>query len=395
MKSSGVFTTFLKLGLGSFGGPIAHLGYFREEFVARRRWLSEAEFAQLLAICQALPGPASSQLGFAVGLLRGGWAGGLLAFLGFTLPSALLMFGLALLAPRLEGALAASVVHGLKLVAVVVVAHGLWGMARSLLPDGPRSLLAALACGVMLAFGAAWLQLALIAAGALLGLALCRHVPALPGAGLQVAYGRGAGGVMLALFVAGLAAALALSGGGATLVSLAAAFYEAGALVFGGGHVVLPLLEQSTVASGWLVRDDFLAGYGAAQVVPGPMFSLSAYLGALVPTGQPPALGATVALLALFLPGLLLVAAVLPLWGSVARLRGAPAAIAGVNAVVVGLLAAALVGTVAPAGLKGPADVAIALGALALLLWKLVSLPWVVAAIVATTLVVQASAASL
>lgn len=390
-----LFLAFLRLGVTSFGGPIAHLGYFRDEFVARRRWLSETEFAQLLAICQALPGPASSQLGFAVGLLRGGWAGGLLAFLGFTLPSALLMFGLALLAPRLGGPLAASVVHGLKLVAVVVVAHGLWGMARSLLPDGPRALLAALACGAMLAFGAAWLQLALIAAGALMGLALCRHVPALPGAGLQVAYGRGAGGVMLALFVAGLAAALALSGAGASLASLAAAFYQAGALVFGGGHVVLPLLEQSTVASGWLVRDDFLAGYGAAQVVPGPMFSLSAYLGALVPTGQPPALGATVALLALFLPGLLLVAAVLPLWGSVARLRGAPAAIAGINAVVVGLLAAALVGTVAPAGLQGPADVAIALGALVVLLWKRVNLPWVVAAIVATTLVVQASAASL
>ncbi|MBY4596819.1 chromate efflux transporter [bacterium BD-1] len=395
MKSSGVFTTFLKLGLGSFGGPIAHLGYFRDEFVARRRWLDEAEFAQLLAICQALPGPASSQLGFAVGLLRGGWVGGLLAFLGFTLPSALLMFGLALLAPQLDGPLAASLVHGLKLVAVVVVAHGLWGMARSLLPDGPRALLAVLAGGAMLALGAVWLQLALIGAGAVLGLVLCRHVPPLPGAGLRVAYGRGAGWVMLALFLAGLAAALALSGGGATLAALAAAFYEAGALVFGGGHVVLPLLEQSTVASGWLAYDDFLAGYGAAQVVPGPMFSLSAYLGALVPTGQPPALGATVALLALFLPGLLVVAAVLPLWGSLARLRGAPAAIAGINAVVVGLLAAALVGTVAPAGLRGPADVAIALGALAVLLWKRVNLPWVVAAIVATTLVVQASAASL
>ena len=395
MRSSGVFTTFLKLGLVSFGGPIAHLGYFRDEFVARRRWLTEAEFAQLLAICQALPGPASSQLGFAVGLLRGGWAGGLLAFLGFTLPSALLMFGLALLAPRLDGPWAQAVVHGLKLVAVVVVAHGLWGMARSLLPDGPRALLGVLAFGAMTFFGGAWLQLALIGAGGVLGLVVCRHVPALPGSGLAVHHGRAAGGVMLALFALGLIAALVAGGGEASLASLAAAFYEAGALVFGGGHVVLPLLEQSTVASGWLAQEDFLAGYGAAQVVPGPMFSLAAYLGALTPTGEAPALGALVGLAAMFLPGLLLVAAVLPLWGGLARLRGASPAIAGINAVVVGLLAAALSGTVAPAGLQGPADVAIALVALAVLLWKRVNLLWVVAAIVATTLVVQASAGSL
>lgn len=390
-----LFATFLRLGLTSFGGPIAHLGYFREEFVVRRRWLSEAEYAQLLAICQALPGPASSQLGFAVGLLRGGGVGGLMAFLGFTLPSAGLMFGLALLAPRLDGPLALSVVHALKLVAVVVVAHGLWGMARSLLPDGPRALLGVLAFGAMTVSGLAWLQLALIGAGGLLGLVVCRHVPALPGAALAVGYGRGLGVLLLVLFAAGLAAALALAGGEASPASLAAAFYEAGALVFGGGHVVLPLLEQSTVASGWLARDEFLAGYGAAQVMPGPMFSLSAYLGALVPTGEAPALGAIVALLAMFLPGLLLVAALLPLWGGLARLRGAAAAIAGINAVVVGLLAAAFAGTVAPAGLQGPADVAIALAALGWLLWKRVNLLWVVAAIVATTLVVQASAGSL
>lgn len=390
-----LFLTFLRLGLTSFGGPIAHLGYFREEFVVRRKWLGEAEFAQLLAICQALPGPASSQLGFAVGLLRGGGWGGVLAFLGFTLPSALLMFGLALLAPRLDGGLAQAVVHGLKLVAVVVVTHGLWGMTRSLVPDGPRALLAVLALGVMLAFGAAWVQLALIGAGALLGVALCRHVAALPGGPLPVVYGKRAGGAMLVLFLAGLVAALMLSGGEASLVSLGAAFYEAGALVFGGGHVVLPLLEQSTVETGWLARDDFLAGYGAAQVVPGPMFTLSAYLGALAPTGEAPAWGALVALCAMFLPGLVLVAAVLPLWGGLARLRGAPAAIAGVNAVVVGLLAAALVGTVAPAGLQGPTDVVIALAALGLLLWKRWNLLWVVAGIVATTVLVQASSGSL
>ncbi|HEU0153345.1 MAG TPA: chromate efflux transporter [Arenimonas sp.] len=380
-----IFTTFLRLGLTSFGGPIAHLGYFREAFVVRRRWLTEAEFAQLLAICQALPGPASSQLGFAVGLLKGGWRGGLLAFLGFTLPSALLMFGLALLAPRLDGGLVAAGLHGLKLVAVVVVAHGLVGMARSLVPDAPRALLAALALAVMLAGGPAWRQLAVIAGGGLLGLWLCRGVPALPTAGLDVRHGRGAAWALLGLFLSGLLGALLLASGTASLASLAAAFYEAGALVFGGGHVVLPLLEQSMVGSGWLGDDAFLAGYGAAQAMPGPMFALSAYLGALVPTGASPALGATIALLAMFLPGLVLVAAMLPLWRSLAGRRWAPPAIAGINAAVVGLLAAALLGTVLPAGVRGPADAVIALAGLALMLWARVNVLWVVGAVVAAS----------
>ena len=383
-----LFTTFLRLGLTSFGGPIAHLGYFREEFVVRRRCLSEAEFAQLLAICQALPGPASSQLGFAVGLLKGGWRGGLLAFLGFTLPSALLMFGLALLAPRLDGPVAAAVLHGLKLVAVVVVAHGVVGMARSLAPDLPRALLAGLALMAMLAGGPAWGQLAVIGAGALLGLWLCRKVPALPDAALAVRHGRGAAWVLFALFAAGLLLALALVGGPASVPALGAAFYEAGALVFGGGHVVLPLLEQSTVDSGWLGEDAFLAGYGAAQALPGPMFALSAYLGALVPTGASPALGATVALLAMFLPGLLLVAALLPLWHSLASRRWAPPAIAGINAVVVGLLAAALVGTVLPAGVRGPADAVVAAAGLAVLMVARVNVLWVVAGVVGARVLV-------
>ena len=382
-----IFTVFLRLGLTSFGGPIAHLGYFREEFVVRRRWLTEAEFAQLLAICQALPGPASSQLGFAVGLLRGGWRGGLLAFLGFTLPSAMLMFGLAMLAPRLDGAAAAAAVDGLKLVAVVVVAHGLVGMARSLAPDLPRAVLAVLALAVMLAGGPAWRQLAVIAGGGLLGLWLCRSVPALPTAGLVVRHGRRAAYTLLGLSGLGLAAALWLAGGPASLATLAAAFYEAGALVFGGGHVVLPLLEQSTVESGWLQEDVFLAGYGAAQALPGPMFALSAYLGALVPTGASPAVGAAVALLAMFLPGLLLVAAMLPLWRSLASRRWAPPAIAGINAAVVGLLAAALVGTVLPAGVRGPVDAGVAVVGLAVLAFGRVSVLWVATGVVAVCVV--------
>lgn len=393
--SSGIFTTFLRLGLTSFGGPIAHLGYFREEFVVRRAWLSEAGFAQLLAIAQALPGPASSQLGFAVGLLRGGWTGGLLAFIGFTLPSALLLFGLALLAPRLEGPTAFAVLHGLKLVAVVVVAHGLAGMIRSLVPDLPRALLAGLALAVMLAGGPAWRQLAVIAAGGLLGLWLCRGVPRLPAEELAVGHGRRIAWMLLALFGVGLVLALLVAEGPASLIAIAGAFYEAGALVFGGGHVVLPLLEQSTVATDWIGRQDFLAGYGAAQAVPGPMFSLAAYLGALVPTGQLPVAGAAVALLAIFLPGLLLMAALLPLWSRLARQSWAPPAIAGINAAVVGLLAAAFLGIVLPAGVHGGGDAAVALLGLALLASGRVNVLWVVATVVATTVLLQASSASL
>lgn len=388
MRAS-LFFVFLRLGLSCFGGPIAHIGYFRDEFVRRRGWLSEAEFAQLLAICQALPGPASSQLGFAVGVLRGGWAGGLLAFLGFTLPSALLMGLLALLAPSPGGAAADGVLHGLKLVAVVVVAHGVVGMARALLPDGPRALIGVLAFGLMQAWGGAAAQLAVVGGGALLGLWWLRGIARLPTASLSVPYGPRTGLVLLGVFALVLGAAVAGAGAEPGLATLAAAFAQSGALVFGGGHVVLPLLEQATVATGWLSRDVFLAGYGAAQAVPGPMFSLAAYLGALVPTGQPGWLGGSVALLALFAPGLLLVAAMLPLWAGLARRTWAPALVAGVNAAVVGLLASALAGTVAPAGLRGPADVVLALGALGLLWATRLNLLVVVAVLVAASVALR------
>ena len=318
-----------------------------------------------------------------------------MAFIGFTLPSALLLFGLALLAPRLEGPTAIAVLHGLKLVAVVVVAHGLAGMIRSLVPDLPRALLAGLALVVMLAGGPAWRQLAVIAAGGLLGLWLCRGVPRLPADDLALGHGRRFAWALLALFGVGLVLALLAANESASLVSLAAAFYEAGALVFGGGHVVLPLLEQSTVATDWIGGQEFLAGYGAAQAVPGPMFSLAAYLGALVPTGQVPVAGAAVALLAIFLPGLLLMAALLPLWSRLARQAWAPPVIAGINAAVVGLLAAAFLGIVLPAGIHGGGDAAVALLGLALLASGRVNVIWVVATVVATTVVLQASSASL
>ncbi|MFY2764239.1 chromate efflux transporter [Arenimonas sp. MALMAid1274] len=386
----GIFITFLRLGLTSFGGPIAHLAYFREALVVRRRWLDDGEFAQLVAICQALPGPGSSQLGFAVGWLRGGWRGGLLAFLGFTLPSALLMFGLALLAPRLQGPVADAALHGLKLVAVVVVGHGLVGMARTLTPDFRRAVLAVIVMVWMLGEGQAWQQPAVIAMGALAGIWFWDDLPALPVAPMRVTHGRQLAFGLLAVFALGLGAALWLAGGPASLVALAASQYQAGALVFGGGHVVLPLLEQSMVGSGWLSDAQFLSGYGAAQALPGPMFALSAYLGALVPTGATPAAGAAVALVAMFLPGLLLVAAVLPLWQSLASHRWAPAAIAGINAVVVGLLAAAMIGTVLPAGVRGAADAGIAVVGLLLLWLGRLNVLWAVVLIVAASVLLRA-----
>jgi chromate transporter len=285
-----------------------------------------------------------------------------------------------------------AVLHGLKLVAVVVVAHGVIGMARSLAPDLPRALLAGLALAAMLAGGPAWRQLAVIGGGALLGLWLCRGVPALPDAALSLRHGRAAARGLFGIFALGLVVALALADGPASLASLAAAFYEAGALVFGGGHVVLPLLEQSTVESGWLGEDAFLAGYGAAQALPGPMFALSAYLGALVPTGASPAVGAGIALLAMFLPGLLLVAALLPVWASLASRRWAPPAIAGINAAVVGLLAAAWLGTVLPAGVRDPGDAVLALAGLGLLWFARINVLWVVCLLVLASLGLQLAA---
>lgn len=367
-----VFRVFLRLGLTSFGGPIAHLGYFRDEFVRRRGWLDEAGFAQLLAICQFLPGPASSQLGFAIGLLRAGWRGALAAFVGFTLPSALLMFALALSAPRwIAHPIGAAVVHGLKLVAVAVVAHGVWGMARSLTPDWRRRLIA-LACALAIALtGGAWVQLLAVAAGGAAGLALCRSAVAAessPSAPMFApGYGRGVALLCLALFALGLGAALLRPDGPASLAGLAAACYRAGALVFGGGHVVLPLLEQGLVADGWLDLDRFLLGYGAAQAMPGPMFSLAAYLGAALPLATPAPWRALVALLALFLPGLLLIAAALPWWSAWMRRAWAARAVAGINAAVVGLLAAALYDPIVRQGIGDGIDLAIVAVAIVLL----------------------------
>jgi chromate transporter len=387
-----VLLAFLKLGLTSFGGPIAHLGYYRREFVERRRWVDESQFAQLLALCQFLPGPASSQLGFSLGLLRAGWGGAAAAFVAFTLPSALLLFGFAGLLPQLSGAAAGAAIHGLKLVALVVVAHGVLGMARQLCPDAPRASIATLAAGLLLVAGTAWMQLVVVALGAAAGLAWCRGVSPVPGAGLQLRYGPALGWVLLAAFALLLAGLPLASRGGEGLLAAAAAFYRAGALVFGGGHVVLPLLEETVVRPGWISTDEFLAGYGAAQAVPGPMFTLAAYLGARLPGAEGGLVGASVALLAIFLPGFLLVAGVLPLWRAIAGHPSAARAIAGVNAAVVGLLAAALYDPVWTSAVRGAADVAIALAGFTLLAaWRVSALLvviWCVAGSIASRLLV-------
>ncbi|MBB5209774.1 chromate efflux transporter [Chiayiivirga flava] len=355
---------FLKLGLTAFGGPIAHLGYFHREFVQRRRWLDESQYAQLLALCQFLPGPASSQLGFALGLMRAGWAGALAAFCAFTLPSALLLFAFAGASEHVSGDVGRGALHGLKLAAVAVVAHAVLTMARALAPDRSRLLLAALACVAMLAAASAWAQLAVIATGAVLGRWLCPTVtaPQAPAFGVQV--GRRTGAWLLLVFGLLLAAAATVSG--PPLLDVAAALYRSGALVFGGGHVVLPLLEQAVVAPGWVEPDTFLAGYGAAQAMPGPMFAFAAFVGERALGGSGVA-GAALCLGAIFLPGLLVVGGVLPFWRHIARRGDVARMLAGVNAAVVGLLAAALVDPLWLRTVHGLPDAGIAIAAFALL----------------------------
>ncbi|HEU4653315.1 MAG TPA: chromate efflux transporter [Steroidobacteraceae bacterium] len=353
-----VFATFLKLGLTSFGGPIAHLGYFHRELVQKRRWIDDPHYAQLLGLCQFLPGPASSQLGFSLGLLRAGWLGGIAAFIAFTLPSALLLFLFAQLMPSLGHPVSQAAIHGLKLLAVAVVAQGVLTMAERLTPDTLRRIVALIAATVMITTDAAATQLALILAGAIVGSLLCRSSGAGELAGLAPRYGARTSTVLFGAFIVLLAASF-LPLCGITLRSVSAAFYRAGALVFGGGHVVLPLLQQSVVTPGWVDGGDFLAGYGAAQAVPGPMFSFAAFLGARVHEIG----GVTVAIvstIAIFLPGLLLVSGSLPFWHGMSRGNLAAGAIAGVNAVVVGILAAALYNPVWISAVHGWIDVVIA-----------------------------------
>ena len=383
-----VLTAFLKLGLTSFGGPIAHLGYFRNEFVQKRQWVSDGQFAQLLAICQFLPGPASSQLGFCLGLLRGGWVGALAAFAAFTLPSALLLFWFAQIAPQLSGPIGSAVIHGLKLVALVVVAHGLLGMARKLCTDTGRRVIAVLAAILIVVVGGVWLQIAIILMGAFLGLILLDDVNDIPESALPVDYGRKTGWSLLTIFVLLLVCLPLFAHGSITLLAAFEAFYRAGALVFGGGHVVLPFLEYALVDPGWLAKDDFMAGYGAAQAVPGPMFSLSSYLGSHLPGNSGGILGAGVALMGIFLPGFLLVSSILPLWHTLASHPAAGRLLAGINASVVGILAAALYDPIWVSAVHAGSDIVIALIGLVLLsVWRMSALVVVFWCIFASILV--------
>jgi len=363
-----VFSAFLQLGLTSFGGPIAHLGYFQRELIERRRWMDEVHYAQLVALCQLLPGPASSQVGFALGLIRAGWRGAAAAFIGFTLPSALLLFAFAMFLPMLEDPIGKAALHGLKLVAVAVVAQGVLVMARRLTPDAPRALIAALSAAVVVTAGSAVVQLLVVALGAGFGLIYVRRDAAsLPSSSFDLRYGARTGSLLLILFAVLLTLALVAPASGSPLWSAATAFYRSGALVFGGGHVVLPLIEEAVVAPGWVSTEDFLAGYGAAQAVPGPLFTVAAFLGARLEGGEGGVIAATVALLSIFLPGLLLVAGSLPFWRALASRKSAVSAIHGVNAAVVGLLAAALYDPLWTSAVFAPSDFAIALVAFVVL----------------------------
>src|SRR5215470_5887264 len=280
-----VLLVFLKLGLSSFGGPIAHLGYYRDEFVTRRKWLDEQAYADLVALCQFLPGPASTQVGFSIGLMRAGYLGGLAAWTAFTLPSAIALLLFAYGAGRLSGPLGTGLLHGLKLVAVAIVAQAVWGMARSLCPDRERASIAAVAAVIVLFSASSVAQIAAILIGAIAGLWLCRDAPLSATGHIAMPVSRTAGFVFLGAFAVLLAAALFLQG--RTSIpgfDVFAAFYRSGALVFGGGHVVLPLLREAFVAPGWVGDDAFLAGYGAAQAVPGPVFTFAAYLGVVLKT---------------------------------------------------------------------------------------------------------------
>ncbi|MCQ4287075.1 chromate efflux transporter [Pseudomonas stutzeri] len=373
-----IFLVFLRLGLTSFGGPVAHLGYFREEFVNRRRWLDEAGYADLVALCQFLPGPASSQVGIAIGLLRGGYRGSLAAWAGFTLPSAIALMLFAFGISSWAEAVPEGLLHGLKIVAVAVVVQAVWGMARNLCTDRARITIALFAACAVLILHNAWAQLGVIALAGLIGVMLFRPTSKGSPAPHQGRRDRSVAGVFLFLFFALLMTLPALAAASSNqLLELLDTFYRAGALVFGGGHVVLPLLQAEVVPNGWVSNDIFLAGYGAAQAVPGPLFTFSAFLGGSIGTGSAGLINAAVCLVAIFIPSFLLVFGVIPFWDRLRANRRVQAALGGVNAAVVGLLLAALYDPVWTSAIFSPSDFALALVALvALMAGKLP--PWLV-----------------
>jgi chromate transporter len=357
-----VLLAFGKLGVTSFGGPIAHIGYFREEFVVRRRWLDEQAYADLVALCQFLPGPASSQVGFSIGLMRGGYLGGLAAWTAFTLPSAFALVLFAYGANGLRGPIGVGVLHGLKLVAVAIVAQAVWGMARTLAPDRERASIAVIATLIILYSPSSVAQVGAIALGGIAGFWLCRAAPLASNerGHMSIGVSRRVGLHALAAFfllLFGLPFLIEQS----QAIALFNAFYRSGALVFGGGHVVLPLLQEATVTPGWVSNDAFLAGYGAAQAVPGPLFTFSAYLGAVMKPAPNGIAGAIISLIAIFLPGILILMGTLPFWDAFRRRVSTQAVMRGVNAAVVGLLGAALYNPVWTSSIATPGDFGLAL----------------------------------
>lgn len=378
-----VFLVFLRLGLTSFGGPVAHLGYFREEFVSRRRWLDEKAYADLVALCQFLPGPASSQVGMSLGILRAGIPGALAAWLGFTAPSAILLVVFAYGAKSVAGLMQAGVLHGLKVVTVAVVAQAIWSMGRSLCADRNRMTIALLAAAAILCWPGAIAQVLAIA---LAGIAGWMFLRAEPDAGNTVAViriSRAQGAIAALVFFILLAALPVVAAWSAsTAIQMFDSFYRAGSLVFGGGHVVLPLLQSEVVPHGWVSEDVFLSGYGVAQAVPGPLFTFAAYLGAASTVSPSGWAGGLLCLVAIFLPSFLLVAGALPYWQALRKQQAARNALAGVNAAVVGLLLAAFYQPVWTSAIHAPTDLALAVAAfLLLVVWRIS--PWIVVIVTA------------
>lgn len=379
-----VLAVFTRLGLSSFGGPVAHLGYFHAEVVRRRRWLDEGAYADLVALCQFLPGPTSSQVGIGIGIARAGLLGGLAAWLGFTLPSALLMLAFAL-GVRSIDQVDAAWLHGLKIAAVAVVAHAVWGMGVALTPDRPRIAVALVTAVLVSVLPGSLVQAAAIVGGGLVGWLWLPGPPAKPVAADPTRVTRRLGLVALALFF-GLLLALPLLSETSDdrRLAMVDAFYRSGSLVFGGGHVVLPLLQAAVVDPGWVDEATFVAGYGAAQAVPGPLFTFAAYLGGVMAPGWAGVGSSALALLAIFLPSFLLLVGVLPFWATLRLMPAVQAALRGVNAAVVGLLLAALLHPVWTSAVREASDVGLAfLAWLALAIWRWP--PWLV--VLATTVV--------
>lgn len=371
-----IFLIFLKLGLTSFGGPVAHLGYFREEFVDRRKWLSDRSYADLVALAQFLPGPASSQVGLALGLSQRGYRGAFAAWAGFTLPSAIALIIFAQGIAALGDAVPTGMLSGLKIVALAVVVQAVWGMARSLCPDTKRATLMTASAFFVVLVPAAWSQVAVIVIAALIGLKLFAPEPATAHEALPLTLPKSHGLIWLGLFFV-LLLGLPLLTNHSHLLAMIEAFYRAGSLVFGGGHVVLPLLQAEVVTNSWVSNDTFLAGYGATQAVPGPLFTFSAFLGASMTQAPSGWTGGLIALLAIFAPSFLLIAGAMPFWEALRRHPRVQCMLKAVNAAVVGLLLAALYDPVWTSAIHKPADFALALVALAaLMVWKWP--PWLV-----------------